>query len=69
MRQKRYPLLLDESYPPESRVLDAIHSIPEGERTGFIRALILAGHQEIVKDEQRQQQIPPARADDGAEKN
>jgi hypothetical protein len=51
MRQKRYPLLLDRSYPPERDMLGAINAVPEGERAGFLRALVLLGHQEIERDE------------------
>jgi hypothetical protein len=55
-RQKRFPLLLDTEYPPEKRVLDAINSVPEGERAGVLRVLILLGHEQI----ERQQRPDPA---------
>lgn len=48
-RQKRYPLLLDTEYPPERQILGSIHSVPEGERAGVLRVLILLGHGEIEK--------------------
>jgi hypothetical protein len=54
MRQKRYPLLLDPKYPPERQVLSALSAVPDGERAGFLRALILLGHQEIERDAMRQ---------------
>jgi hypothetical protein len=47
MRQKRYPLLLDSSYPPEQRVIEAISLVPKGDQTAFMRALILLGHQDL----------------------
>jgi hypothetical protein len=52
MRQKRYPLLLDSSYPPEKAVLETISSVPKGDQTAFLRALIMLGHQEMQKDDQ-----------------
>ncbi len=54
MRQRRYPLLLDTSYPPERQVLAALQRVPEGERAGFLRALVLLGHHEIQKDQERE---------------
>lgn len=54
MRQKRYPLLLNPNYPPERQVLSALNTVPDGERAGFLRALILLGHQEIERDAARQ---------------
>lgn len=50
MRQKRFPLLLDSRYPPERQILEAISGVPEGERAGFMRTLILLGHQQITKE-------------------
>jgi hypothetical protein len=50
MRQNRYPILLNRNYPPERDVLNAISAVPEGERSGYLRALILLGHEQIQKD-------------------
>jgi hypothetical protein len=70
MRQKRYPLLLDTTYPPERQVLGAINAVPDGERAGFLRALILLGNQEIEKERKRAataEKMPEdARGDHGA---
>lgn len=63
-RQKRNPVLLDPSYPPERRLLDAIKSVPEGDRAAFLRALALLGDQEISKEEQQPANpSPPERTD------
>jgi hypothetical protein len=51
MRQNRYPLLLNRNYPPERDVLDAISVVPEGERSGYLRALILLGHEKMEKEQ------------------
>jgi hypothetical protein len=70
MRQKRYPLLLDTTYPPERQVLGAINAVPDGERAGFLRALILLGNQEIEKERKRaataEKMSEDARGDHGA---
>jgi hypothetical protein len=58
VRQKRYPLLLNPNYPPERQVLSALNAVPDGERAGFLRALILLGHQEIERDAAGQRAYP-----------
>jgi len=50
MRQNRYPILLNRNYPPERDVLDAISVVPEGERSGYLRALILLGHEKMQQE-------------------
>ncbi len=67
-RQKRYPLLLDTEYPPEKQVLGAINSVPEGERAGVLRVLILLGHEEIEKQRQ-QEPTAEGQVRDGAGKD
>jgi hypothetical protein len=64
-RQKRYPLLLDTDYPPEKRVLGAIHSVPDGERAGVLRVLILLGHEQIERESGQRQES--GSTTDGAE--
>lgn len=54
-KQKRYPLLLDTEYPPQREVLGAVNSVPEGERAGVIRVLILLGHTEVERQYQKEE--------------
>lgn len=54
-KQKRYPMLLDPSFPPERRILEAIQGGSKGDQASFARALIILGHQEIAKEQKQQE--------------
>jgi hypothetical protein len=60
MRQNRYPILLNRNYPPERDVLDAISAVPEGERSGYLRALILLGQEQVQKEQAAAEQTRSA---------
>ena len=62
-KQRRYPLLLDERYPPERELLQILLTLPKGERRPFLRTLIMAGHQEIAAERKRNASIPQAHGD------
>lgn len=53
MRSKRYSLFLDPRYAVEREIRDIIKAAPEREGNAFIRALILLGYQEKLRDKAR----------------